>query len=74
MQAILERILMNIKEINPPGREHRREFINTHETMLLFKVRGETGIATHYILVKEWYLLSFNQMKEVRQKYQQVVF
>ncbi len=42
-------------------------------TLLLFRKRGTLGFATHYIMCEEWWRLTYQQFKEVRTEFEQVM-
>jgi hypothetical protein len=75
-EQILRDLVNNhvIELINPPGPEHRRDFINSMPTLLLFKERGSIGLATHYVLAEKWWHLSFAQLVLIRRKYEQTCY
>lgn len=76
MEAILDdhTSICHLPRIQPAGKEHRREFINKMPKLLLFRVRGAIGIATHFMLLTDWQSLSFRQVVKVRQNYEQVCY
>jgi hypothetical protein len=53
--------------------EEIRGGLQTDNRMLLFRKRGAIGHATHYILVMKWQKLKFDQKREIRKEFEQVV-